>query len=148
MKNKNLIVSVALLVVGLGAGFFGGFEFKNYQNQKARSAFTTGGSNGAQRYMGTGRADSTNGMMNRGGIVTGSILSMDDKSITVKLADGSTKIILFSGSTTYSNTVTAKVTDLKVGSEISTFGATNSDGSITATSVQINPITFKPQATP
>ena len=147
MKNKNTLISVALLVVGLGAGFFGGFKFRNYQLSKVRNALVAGGINGTQRYVGTGRTGTTSGMM-RGGNITGSILSMDDKSMTVKLSDGSTKIVLFSGSTTYSNTTAAKVTDIKVGNEIQAFGATNSDGSITATSVQINPITFRPQASP
>ncbi len=64
---------------------------------------------------------------------------MDSDSITVKLADGSTKIVLFSGTTTYSDTITASQTDLKVGGEVSVFGTANSDGSVTATSIQITP---------
>jgi hypothetical protein len=146
MKDARVIVPIIAVLVGLGVGFFGGIEYKNYQANKARSSFAAGG---AQRFTGTKGTTPTgqNGAM-RGGAVSGSILSMDSKSITVKLADGSSKIVLFSGSTTYSNTATASVSDLKVGSEVAVFGEANSDGSVTASNVQINPMSFRPQGSP
>jgi hypothetical protein len=137
MKNTKVIVPIILVLVGLGAGFFGGIQYRNYQINKARSTFAAGGTNGAQRFIG-GRGTGQNGMM-RGGAVTGSILSMDSTSMTVKLADGTTKIVLFGGSTTYENTVTAQASDLKVGGDVAVFGTANSDGSVTATNIQINP---------
>lgn len=85
--------------------------------------------------------------MGRGGVI-GSIISMDDKSITVKLADGSSKIVLFSDATTYSNTVRAAKSDLKVGENVAIFGAANSDGSVTATEIQLNPEFFRPSPSP
>jgi hypothetical protein len=145
-KNTKMIVPIILLVIGLGGGFFGGYEFKTYQGNKARTAFTQGGTIGAQRYVGTrtGNSARTSG----GGAVSGSIISIDNNSITVKLADGSTKIVLLSGTTTYSNTVTAVQTDLKSGTNIAVFGNANSDGSVTAASVQINPVSFRPAGSP
>jgi hypothetical protein len=141
VKNTNPIFPIILVLVGLGAGFFGGIQYRNYQINKARTA--VGGAAGTfQRFTGTrtGGAAGQNGMMRGGtGAVSGSVLSMDANSITVKLADGSSKIVLFSTSTTYSNIAVAAQTDLKVGSEVAVFGAANSDGSVTATSVQINP---------
>jgi hypothetical protein len=113
MKNTKVIVSIILVLVGLGAGFGGGYFFRNYQLTKSRGNFGAIGTNG-QRFMG-GRTGQGVVAGARGGAVTGSILSMDAKSITVKLADGSTKIILFSASTTYQNTIAATQTDLKVG---------------------------------
>jgi hypothetical protein len=140
--NKKALVPILLLVAGLIGGFFGGMQYRNYQLQKARGNF---GANGNfQRFNGARPSGQNGGMMGRGG-VAGSILSMDEnadgvlKSITVKLADGSSKIVLFSASTTYSNTVNATKTDLKVGQNVAVFGAANSDGSVTATNVQINP---------
>jgi hypothetical protein len=137
MKNTKVIIPIVLILVGLGAGFAGGYFFRNYQMSRARGSFAAGGANGAQRFVGARTGQ--NGATVRGGVVSGSILSMDDKSITVKLADDSTKIVLFSSSTTYSNTVEASQTDLKVGGEVMVLGAVNSDGSVTASSVQINP---------
>jgi len=149
MKNARVIVPIIAVLVGLGVGFFSGIEYKNYQANKLRSSFAAGGAGGAQRFAaGTRGTGQTGNAALRGGAVTGSILSMDSKSITVKLADGSTKIILFSSSTTYSNTTTASQTDLKVGSTVAVMGAANSDGSVTATNVQINPMSFKPEGSP
>jgi hypothetical protein len=144
MKNVKVIVPIILVLVGLGAGFFGGYQYRNYRLNQTRGNFI--GANG-QRFTGTRTGQGTVAGA-RGGAVTGSILSMDAKSITVKLTDGSTKIVLFSGSTTYSNTATAAQTDLKVGSEVAVFGAANTDGSVTATSIQINPMSFRPQGSP
>ena len=146
MKNMKVIVPIVLVLLGLGAGFFGGYQYRNYRLNQTRGNFGALGANG-QRFTGT-RTGQGAVAGARGGAVTGSILSMDANSITVKLADGSTKIVLFSGSTTYSNTATAAQTDLKVGGEISVFGAANTDGSVTATSIQINPMSFRPQGSP
>ncbi len=141
MKNTKVIVPIILVLVGLGVGFLSGYEYRNYRLQRQ-----TGTSGTFQRFNGA-RTPGQNGMMGRGG-VEGSILSVDATSMTVKLADGSTKIIIFSGSTTYSNTTVAAQSDLKTGSTVAVFGSTNSDGSVTATNVQINPINFRPQGTP
>jgi hypothetical protein len=148
MKSAKVILPIILVLVGLGAGFFGGIQYRNYQINKARAA---GGAAGTfQRFTGTRTGGTGTGAGVRGGAgaVTGSVLSMDTASLTVKLADGSTKIVLFGGSTTYSNTVTAQATDLKVGSPVAVFGTPNSDGSVTATNIQINPMSFRPQGSP
>jgi hypothetical protein len=146
MKNTKVIVSIILVLVGLGAGFGGGYFFRNYQLTKSRGNFGAIGTNG-QRFMG-GRTGQGAVAGARGGAVTGSILSMDANLITVKLADGSSKIVLFSTSTTYSNTVNAAQSDLKVGQNVAVVGATNSDGSVTATNVQINPEFGRSQPSP
>lgn len=143
MKNAKVLVPIIYVLIGLGVGFLGGYEYRNYRLNNAR---INGIGGNLQRFVGGTRGTNQNGMMR--GATVGSILSMDDKSITVKLNDGSTKIVLFSGSTTFSNTISASKSDLKVGGEVAVFGATNSDGSVTATNVQINPTFFRPQGTP
>jgi hypothetical protein len=146
MKNMKPVIPVILILIGLGVGFFGGFEYRTYQLNKARVGFT-GANGGFQRFNGAlgARGNNQNGGF-RGGAINGSILSMDSNSITVKLNDGSTKIVVLSGSTTYSNTTSALVTDLKTGINVAVFGTPNSDGSVTATIVQLNPMMFRPQA--
>jgi hypothetical protein len=72
--------------------------------------------------------------------VTGEILSADTNSITVKLQDGSSSIVLLSSKTTINKAATASAADLTVGERVSAFGQANADGSMTATSVQINPM--------
>lgn len=142
MKNIKPIVPVILILVGLGVGFFGGFEYRNYQIKKLGTRVL--GANGTRFVAGRNGGQNGQGMMFRGG-VAGSIISIDAGSMTVKLTDGSTKIVLFSGSTTYANTVSATQSDLKTGDNVLVIGSTNSDGSVTATNVQINPEFGRPQ---
>jgi len=138
---------ILLVVIGLGAGFGGGYFFRNYQLSQSRGNFAAGGPAGSGRFI-PGGARGTNARGAGGGAVAGSILSVDSNSMTVKMQDGSTKIVIFSGSTIYSNTTSASQADLKVGAAISAFGTPNSDGSVTATNVQINPMNFRPQGSP
>lgn len=138
------LVPILCVLLGLGVGFFGGYQYRNYRLNQARA---TGANGNFQRFMGNRNGGQGGGMMFRGGVF-GSILSVDNNGITVKLQDGSSKIVLFSTSTTYANTVKATQTDLKVGQNVAVIGATNSDGSVTATNVQINPEFGRPQGSP
>lgn len=144
MKNKNALLLVLVTILGAGVGFGGGFYFRGLRFQKARNVFGAGRGN-FQRF--TGQRTGMGRMMGGGGVF-GSILSMDDKSVTVKLNDGSSKIVFFSDSTVYTNTVSAQKSDLKVGDTIAVFGSPNSDGSVTATNVQLNPEFARERATP
>jgi hypothetical protein len=80
-----------------------------------------------------------NGM--RGGFrpSVGEVLSVDDKSVTIKMQDGSTKIVLLSTATTYSKSNSGTKSDMTTGTTIAVFGTENSDGSLTAQNVQLNP---------
>ena len=118
---------VVVVIVGAGA-FFGGMKYQ--QNQTAATAATRG----------AGRFGANGGTAGINRPVAGNILSADANSITVQLTDGSSKIVLISPSTTLEKSATASAADLKAGMRVSAFGATNSDGSVTATNVQINPI--------
>ncbi len=69
--------------------------------------------------------------------VRGEIVSADDKSVTVKLMDGSSKIVLFGQATTFGKSAVATKADLKTGETVMVFGKDNTDGSVTAQAVQI-----------
>ena len=131
MKKKNIIIiAVLLLIVGAG-GFYAGMKYQ--QNQRSRSF---GQQIVNQRSNGTGNQSRTR-MGERP--VVGEIISLDDKSITVKLQDASSKIILLSESVTVSKTDSGSKADLKNGINVGVFGTENQDGTITAQNVQINP---------
>lgn len=124
MKKETIIV-IVLLIVGLGAGFFGGMQYQKSQRsqisvnqQGRRQGF---GQNGANRP------------------VTGDIISADQNGITVKLTDGSSKIVIVSGSTQINKTNPAAKADLTVGQKVMVIGTANSDGSVTAADIQLNP---------
>lgn len=119
VKQFTPLVIVAVLVVGGGA-FYGGMKY-----QQSKSPALT------RQFKG-----------NRPGFipVAGEIITSDDKSITVKLNDGSSKIVFFSDKTQINKASSATKDELKVGEKVAIFGMTNSDGSVTAQNIQLNPL--------
>lgn len=134
MKNLNLILGVLIIIAGAG-GFWGGMK---YQQSKQPAFFRqfTGQTGGNQQ----GARNGVNG--NRLGFrpVNGEISGVDDKSVTVKLQDGSSKIVILSEKTLINKADEAQKEDLKVGTTIMVIGQENSDGSVTAQNIQLNPV--------
>ena len=131
--KKNLPVIITG-IVALVVGLTGGYYFRNYQIAKLRNNFQRfNGQNGqGNRIMFNGNGNGGS-MMNRP--VQGEILSIDEKGITVKLLDGSSKIVLFSDSTTIGKSTVGSKSDLKANSKVMVTGTQNTDGSFTASSV-------------
>lgn len=75
-----------------------------------------------------------------GGMTLGEITAIDEKTITVKTRDGSSKLIVLPESAKFTTQTAATITDLKVGSNVGVMGSVNTDGSITAQTVQLNPM--------
>lgn len=128
MKNINTI-AIVLLIAGLGGGFLIGAQYQKSQKPAGQFNAGQGRRSGGQQNGGNSRP------------VVGEILSADDKSMTVKLPDGSSKIVLFSANTQINKTATVAVADLTVGQRVAVFGSGNSDGSITAANISLNPQT-------
>ncbi len=129
MKKSFLIITavIALLIIG-GGSFYGGMLYG--QRQKRSAGFP--GQNAGISIRG--------GRQGGAGFNSGEILSKDDKSITIKLATGGSKIIFFSGSTEIGKFVNGTSDDLQVGETVMVQGQANQDGSITAQSIQIRPV--------
>ena len=148
MNKNHYIAIVAIIVVVGGGAFYGGMQYGVSKTKAAQVAargnFGGGaGANGGQRSS-VGAQGGQNGgqRMNggaSGGFANGSIISKDDKSITVKSQDGSSKIIFFSDSTTIGKATSGSVSDLATGQQVMVNGKTNSDGTITAQNIQIRP---------
>lgn len=152
-KQHTIITLVVAVIVGV-AGFFGGIAYasrpaalaKSLQTMSAQqrqqllaqmrpgNANVAGGAAGGfgNRPGGTGQRGGANG-----GFVTGQILSKDDKSITIKLADGGSRIVFYSATTQVSKPATIQVSDLAAGDNVSVMGSSNSDGSVTASTIQM-----------
>jgi len=126
MNSKVLTVIIVIIIAG--GAFFGGMQ---YQKSKVGS-FTGGQGSAFRQRMGQGQSTAFRP-------VRGDILSIDSNTMTVKLQDGSSKIVILSASTTYAKEASATVSDLKTGATVMVTGTSNSDGSVTAQSVQINP---------
>lgn len=140
MNKISFPVLALLLVTALGA-FYGGMLYQKSQTPALTARPGTGqfgqvGRNGTPGVPGaTGNARFAGGFRP----ITGEILSSSDTSLTIKLPDGSTKIVLLS-SAPISNTTLATKTDLKVGTKVMAVGTENTDGSLSATSIQLNPL--------
>ncbi len=136
--KKNYVITIILVLVFTGAGFYGGMKYQ----QSQRTSFNGQLGNGQTARQGL-RSGTTN---NRGGFrpVAGEIISSDDKSITVKLQDDSSKIVLINDKTQINKAETVNKSELKVGEKVSVFGSENTDGSVTAQNVQLNPIRPNP----
>ncbi len=145
MKNNYLLI-IVLVVVAAGVGFFGGMQYQKSQSPSFTGQFgnpigNVGGN--IQLNNGQFRPGERNGGNNvRGGFqpVNGEIIAADEKSITVKLQDGSSKIVLLSEKTQINKAETVDKSELKSGVKVAVFGTENSDGSVSAQNVQINPI--------
>ena len=131
MKNNFLILTVVIVIVGVIA-FFGGMKFQESKSGGNRQ-FNAGQFNNG------GRGGNTGGRFGGARPVMGEILSSDDKSITVKIQDGSSKIILISDKTAVNKASNATKADLTTGAQVAVFGNENSDGSVTAQNIQLNP---------
>ena len=132
-----VIIATVFLVVGFTAGLF-------YQKSKTPSF---GGNRQGQMSRGSNTNDNNGtGQKNNGqfGVfkpTSGEILNVDDKSITVKMDDGSSKIVLISDSTSINQSTSASKTDLKIGVKVSVIGDQNTDGSVTGKTINLNPQT-------
>ena len=106
----------------------------------AGQAYARTGTAGAQaRGANAGGFRGAGGRAGMGGFVTGEIILKDATSITVKMQDGSTKIVLLGTSTPVLKSTLGTDADLVNGANVAIMGAANSDGSVTAQSVQIRP---------
>lgn len=128
MKSNTIVIVLFVAIVVGGGGFFTGMKYQ--QSKRPQSRF------GNFQIGQAGQFGQRHGFRP----VNGEIISTDDKSITVKLTDNSSKIVLLTDTTAINKSSEGSKEDLKVGEEVAAFGTENSDGSITAQSIQLNPI--------
>lgn len=138
-QTNTIFIAVAVGVVAAAAGFFGGMKYQQSQAIALRGQFQNGFRQGGGQFGG-----------GRGGNrpVSGEVVSADATSITVKLPDGSTKLVLLSDKTAINKAAQATAADLTAGTRVAAFGTQNQDGSITATNVQINPVMMDRRMSP
>ena len=128
--QKELIGAVIIVVVA----FYGGMLY-------GRSGNAAQSTNNGRSFSAAGfgaRGTRTNGM---GGAAFGDIIAKDASSITLQMRDGSgSKIVFYTTATPVMKTVVGTPDDLTVGENVSAMGTPNSDGSISAQSIQVRPI--------
>lgn len=138
MKKTQNSIAITVFVAAIvgAAAFYGGMQY-----QKSKTPSFAGGQFGGAGGQGMMRQRQGNFQGMRP--VNGDIISQDDKSITVKMQDGSSKIVILSAQTTINKASTGSKADLKTGERVVAFGTANADGSITAQNISIGGEMFR-----
>lgn len=151
---KKILPIIILVVVVVGAGsFYGGMVYgkgvnSGFGGRNLNSQQFTASMAGAGQRAGSAMAGRAGG-----GFISGQVISQDSQSITVSVPaqqnpsggqntagqTGGSKIVFLSSSTQIIKTVEGSTNDISVGSNLTITGTANSDGSITAQSIQIRP---------
>src|SRR4030042_3053237 len=115
--QKTLPIIIAAVIVCVGA-FFGGMQYGQSKNSLPKN-FGQNLQNGQQLPQGN------LGMNNKGNgtnFLNGEVLAKDEQSLTIKTADGSSKIVFFSDSTQVSKMIEGAIDDLEIGKQITING--------------------------
>ena len=121
----TIIVGVVALIIGAAGGYY----------LAPKTAAAPAGANGRP----SGNFAGVRGARSGGGVVSGSIIKADSQSLSVQAADGSSKLIFFSGTTAIMKAATGTAADLAVGKNVTIMGTANSDGSVSAQTIQLRP---------
>src|SRR3989344_2907878 len=105
--NTKILGGIVTALVIMGGSFYGGMAYAK-STTPSRGQFTAN-----RQFVGAAGANRTG--MRTGGFTAGQILSKDATSITIKMQDGSTKIILIGSSTQVMKTATGSQDDLATG---------------------------------
>ena len=170
--NKLLPITILVAVVVGGIAFYSGTkysegnstasiggragfsqeDFRNLSPEERQQRFQEFGANGSGAFS----RDHEGGSGFRGRFGTGSdgsrpligeIISQGDGSLTIKLSDGSTKIVFVNDSTQITKSVDGTVDDLDEGEQIFVSGDENPDGSYTAKTIQLGSFDHNQQST-
>jgi hypothetical protein len=155
MKTPQIVIGVVAALALAGGGFAAGMTYEKAQTPAANTAGTTGatgarGGSGARGGFGAGGTGAATGQQP----VTGRIIAVNDGSITVAAVErgfgGQTpqasaspattsEIVLVGGSTRIVKTseVDVKLSDLKVGDQITVVGTTDTTGMVSATAIVV-----------
>lgn len=128
LQSPWFITILVALVVG-GASFYSGLLLG-----KSKQIGRNGQTGPAGQF---GQGGGPNRRVQVGSMINGTILSKDDKSLTIKTPNGGSKIVFFATSTKILKSVEGSVADLQVNSNVITSGQVNADGSVTAQMIQL-----------
>jgi hypothetical protein len=126
MKKYSVhIIWVAVVIIALVGGIFYGKDSVSSTASLAR------GASASSTRSGFGRAGAG------GGFVSGQIISVDSNSMMVSLANGNSQVVFYSSSTQIMKPTIVSAGNLTAGTRVMIGGTPNSDGSLTAQSIQI-----------
>ena len=128
--ERNMIGGVAAaLIVVAAVSFWAGTKFAAStpaQGAGFARGQGVGGQPGTQRFGG-------------GGAVSGTVTAKDAQSITIQMRQGGSRIVFFGAKTEVGKMIAGTPGDVSVGANVTAVGTQNSDGSVSANSIQIRP---------
>lgn len=136
---------IAIIIIVAAGSFCAGMKYNQSKNPAAGQNFGNFANlspeerQARMQQFGANASGNARMMRSDGEFAAGEILSKDEKSMTIKLQDGGSKIIFFSESTPIIKTASGTPQDLTTGQSVIVNGTANQDGSITAQSVQLRP---------
>ena len=136
MNKKMIILGAITLVIGMGIGYAGAYAFHLTSAQNARGTFSAASGN-AFNGMRAGLSGQEGAAGN--GMLSGTVAKEDSGSITLNTRDGSSHVVLVTPATTVQKSVNGTLSDVAVGATIIVTGTDNSDGSVSASSIQLRP---------
>lgn len=135
-RKKLTIIWVIVAIAALAGGFFWGKSVGASStiatNRTGTGRFAFGSSTAAF----AGRTGGATGAAG-GGLAVGQVLSIGSDSLTLQLANGNSESVFFSSSTQVIVPQPASISSVQTGTMVMVAGTTNSDGSVTATSIQL-----------
>jgi hypothetical protein len=144
-NKKHIIAAIAVIAVGLAA-FFGGLTMG--KGQAKASSLTPQTASGVSRFGGQGGVAGAAGF-SRGSNLRGSVLSMEDGSMIVQLADSQgTKIVMLGKDTQILETKATTADALTAGKSVTIMGTANTDGTFLATNVMLREAGTEPTLPP
>ncbi len=126
MKNKTHIIWAAVAIVALVAGIFWGRTMAGAASGNSRF----GASSSSSRTF-AGRNNSS------ANVFAGQVSAIDGSSITLQLPNGNSEVVLYASSTPVTEPTNVSIAKIVAGADIMVMGTQNSDGSVTAQSIEI-----------
>lgn len=151
--SPHYAITVAVAIVVGGGAFYGGTLYQKQkdslvgtspqnirqrlQNLGLNTGATSGRGGSGGAFFRSGGAGSGGGGFSGG--VSGQVINLGSNSLTIKVANGSTRTVYYSSSTIINKSVKGAASDLSANQAILVAGTPNSDGSLTASSIDIRP---------
>lgn len=156
MSKKKKILIVIAIIIALGAAFYGGMTYKSSNGSQntqgiAAGALPTGGTmpaggpTGGMPAGGPGGTAASSGAQN----IRGTVLSIDEGSVVVQLADNEgSKIVMLSADTQILETKVVASDALTEGKSVMIMGTKNDDGTVTANNIMLREAGTEPTMPP
>ena len=144
--KKLTVIWIIIAIATLVGGFFWGKSV----GASGAAATRTGGSGrfafASSTFAGRGGYGAGTGAASA--FTTGQVLSITGNSLTLQLANGNSENVFFSSSTQVIVPQPASISSVQQGATVLITGTTNSDGSVTASTIQLRSTTTPSTASP